>query len=158
MSFLRQMKQVLFLANTGTVLLIVGVIMQGLYRQGHPVGIAAQGPMHASTLAREIRISDLTQRNLLRPLYVAPPAPKIIKPVVVLPPPPPKIPLSQKASRLHLVGILNGDPVQAVIEDSQTHSTLYVKAGQTIDDILVEKILNDRVVLFSVDEHMDLML
>ena len=103
-------------------------------------------------------LSDLTKRNLFQPLISAPPPPKVVAPVVAAPPPPPKIPISQKAARFHLVGIIPGDPAQAIIEDAQTHSTIYATAGQKIDDIQVEKILTDRIVLTSAEEHLDLML
>jgi len=105
----------------------------------------------------QILLSDLTGRNLFKPLITAPVAHKI----VVLPPvapPVPKIPISQKAARFHLVGIIPGDPTQAIIEDAQTHSTIYAAAGQKIDDIQVSKILSDRVVLTCEDDQMDLML
>lgn len=107
---------------------------------------------------RPILLVDLTCRNLFRPLVTAPPPPKVVAPPVPAPPPPPKIPISQKAARFHLVGIIPGDPAQAIIEDAQTHGTIYATAGQAVGEVQVEKVLSDRVVLTSADEHMDLML
>lgn len=106
-----------------------------------------------------ILLADLTRRNLFQPLISAPPPPpKVVAPPAPAPPPPPRIPISQKAARFHLVGIIPGDPTQAIIEDAQTHSTIYATPGQMIGDVQVDKILRDRVVLTSADEHMDLML
>ena len=126
---------------------LVGVVMLLGY------GFAAEAEQN-----RPVLLSDLTSRNLFRPLIPAPPPPKPAPPPVPAAPPVPKIPISQKAARFHLVGIIPGHPAQAIIEDAQTRSTVYATPGQTIDDIQVEKILNDRIVLTSADEHMDLML
>jgi type II secretory pathway component PulC len=105
-----------------------------------------------------IQLSDLTRRNLFRPLIAPPPPPPKVVELPPAPPPPPKVPLSQKASRLHLVGILTGDPLQAIIEDSQSQKTLYVTQGQAIDDIQIDKVTNDKVILKSDGETMELSL
>lgn len=114
------------------------------------VGGEAGQPMTAL-----IPLADLTRRNLFQPLIAPPPLPKIAPPTLAAPPPPP-IPISQKASHLRLVGIINGDPLQAVIEDQKRQRTVYVTSGQRMDDIQVEKVLKDRVILKSDEERMDL--
>jgi hypothetical protein len=96
----------------------------------------------------------MTRRNLFQPLFVAPPPPKVHQ--ENLPPPPPKIPLSQRAAYLRLTGIINGDVPQAVVEDRNRGSTRYVSAGDSVDGILVEKVLPDRVILSFEDEKMEL--
>ena len=109
--------------------------------------------------SRPIQLSDLTGHNPFKPLIITPPRPNgVISRAPVAPPPAPKIPISQKTSYLHLVGIVNGDPIQAIVEDAQTHQTLYVTIGQMIGDVRVDNILTDHIVLTSGDEHMDLVL
>src|SRR4029077_7415948 len=108
--------------------------------------------------APPIRLADLQRRNLFAPLIAAPRAAPKPVPLPAAPPPPPKVPLSQKASALHLVGIMAGNPPQAVIEDRQAQKTLYLTPGQAIGDIKIEKFLEDRVILKSDGEEMDLML
>ncbi len=104
-----------------------------------------------------VSLQEMTRRNLFQPLIVAPPPPpKAMK--EDLPPPPPKIPLSQRAAYLRLTGIITGDALQAVIEDRNNGSTRYVSAGDSIDGILVEKVLPDRVILSLEAEKMELTL
>jgi hypothetical protein len=104
-----------------------------------------------------IQTADLSRRNLFEPLIAPPPpAPKVVVPLVAAPPPPPKIPISQKAAHLRLVGIIRGTPLQAVVENQRTQTTAYVTSGQKIDEIEIEKVLEDHVILRSEDEHMDL--
>jgi hypothetical protein len=91
-----------------------------------------------------IQLADLTRRNLFQPL-IAPSPPKVAAPVPAAPPP--KIPLSQKVSRLHLVGVINGNPLQAIIEDREHQKTLTVTSGETINDIVVEKVSSDQILL-----------
>jgi hypothetical protein len=109
------------------------------------------------TATRAIQISDLTRRNLFKSL-IAPPPPTRVVQAPPAPPPPPKIPLSQRVSHLKLVGIMNTSPQQAIIENQRDQKTLYVAAGQSIDDVQVEKITVDQVILASGDEHFSLML
>ena len=52
------------------------------------------------------------------------------------------------ASRLNLLGMVAGDPAQAIIEDTQTKKTYFVSVGQRlIEDVIVREIGRDRVVL-----------
>jgi hypothetical protein len=61
-------------------------------------------------------------------------------------------------SHLKLVGFLNTTPMQAIVEDERSQKTLYVTAGQTIDDVQVENITSDKVILSSGDERINLTL
>ncbi len=107
----------------------------------------------------KVNLRDLTRRNLFVPLIKTPkPKPK---PVVAAPPPPPpapKIPLSRRAANLTLVGILEGDPREAVIEDAKKRSSIYVKPGDKIGEIQVKDVLPDKVILFFEEETLDLRL
>jgi len=127
---------------------------------GGPVGSGVASRVKGESPVRNpghiIQLADLTRRNLFRPLIVTPPAPKIVVPVAPLPPPPPKIPLSQRVAHLRLEGIMDTTPAQAIIEDTRSQKTIYVSAGQQIDDVTVEKITKDQVILFSGDERFNL--
>lgn len=105
-----------------------------------------------------IKLSDLTERPLLR----AARTPRIMAPrrtsAPALPPPPPKVPISEKAASLHLVGIVPGSPMQAIVEDAASQKTLYLTVGEMINDLKIEKILSDRVVLSCADEQMEIAL
>ncbi len=59
---------------------------------------------------------------------------------------------------MRLVGIIAGDPAQAVIEDQEHQKTLYVTSGENINEIHIEKVLNDRVILTFDGENMELAL
>jgi hypothetical protein len=116
-----------------------------------------KGPVPNVAVSRAVQISDLTRRNLFQSL-IAPPPPKRVVQAPLAPPPPPKIPLSQRVSHLKLVGIMDTTPRQAIIENQRDQKTLYVSAGQNIDDVQVESITVDQVILASGDEHFNLTL
>lgn len=64
----------------------------------------------------------------------------------------PAVALSQEAKelagRLNVIGLVDGDPPQAIIEDAQTQKTYFVAAGQHVTDgLVVTDIREDRVVL-----------
>lgn len=103
-----------------------------------------------------VRLKDLTRRPLFRPLVAAPPPPPA--PVRMEAPPTPRIPLSQRASHLNLVGILPGPPLQAVIEDKNQGNTFYLSAGQSIGGIVVKAVSAGGVTLSADDETLDLSL
>ena len=63
------------------------------------------------------------------------------------------------AARLTLMGIVAGDPPQAIIEDAETKKTFFVTAGQVvIEDAVVEQVLDSRVVLTVAGEKIELSL
>ena len=63
------------------------------------------------------------------------------------------------ASRLTLMGIVAGEPAQAIIEDSQTKKTYFVTAGQVVvEGAVVEQVLDNRVILDLDGEKIDLTL
>ena len=97
--------------------------------------------------------SDLTRRDLFKDRTPPPPPPPMVVNVPAGPPPPPKIPLSERASRFRLVGILSGDKPQAIIEDVQTQRTIYASQGQRIEGSLVESVTSGKVVLSDGDER-----
>jgi hypothetical protein len=160
LSWLQRTNRVL-LAGGGICLLYTGVLV---IMPSRLAGLAARGSVESAyassrgkTSVRQIALVDVTGRNLFRPLIV--PAPKVQKIAMPIPsalPPPPKIPLSQRMSHYRLVGIMNTDPLQAMIEDQSNQKTLYLIAGQPLEDAQVEKILADQVILVSGDERFNL--
>ena len=63
------------------------------------------------------------------------------------------------AARLTLMGIVAGDPAQAVIEDSQTKKTYFVTAGQAVaEGAVLEQVLDNRVILNLNGEQISLSL
>ncbi len=63
------------------------------------------------------------------------------------------------ASRLSLMGIVAGDPGQAIIEDTQTKKTYFVTAGQTVvDGATLTQVLDNRVILDLDGESIELSL
>ena len=63
------------------------------------------------------------------------------------------------AVRLTLMGIVAGNPAQAIIQDSQTQKTYFVKVGQpVIEGAILEKVLEHRAVLNLNGEQIELAL
>jgi hypothetical protein len=63
------------------------------------------------------------------------------------------------ASRLTLMGIMAGNPGQAIIEDSQTKKTYFVSPGQVVvDGAVVDQVLDNRVILDLQGEQIELTL
>ena len=63
------------------------------------------------------------------------------------------------ASRLTLMGIVAGDPAQAIIADAQTSKTYFVTAGQMVaEGAVVEQVLENGVVLDLAGEKIELAL
>ena len=63
------------------------------------------------------------------------------------------------ASRLTLLGIVAGNPGQAIIEDSQTKKTYFVSPGQVVvEGAVVDQVLDNRVILDLQGENIELTL
>jgi len=62
----------------------------------------------------------------------------------------------KKTSYLKLVGIAWSDNPDAMIEDMRAKKTLFVKEGDLINDILIKKILKDKVILNLEGETIEL--
>lgn len=63
------------------------------------------------------------------------------------------------ASRLSLMGIVPGDPAQAIIEDSETKKTYFVTTGQAVvEGAVLEQVLDHHVILDLDGEKIDLTL
>ena len=74
---------------------------------------------------------------------------------------PPKVGMSDAAkllaARLTLMGIISGNPAQAIIEDSQTRKTYFVSAGQMVaDGAVLDQVLDNRVILSLEGEKIEL--
>jgi len=105
----------------------------------------------------ETVVNDLIRHNPFRQARTPrPPAPKIT--ALPAPPPPPRIPLSQRISHLRLVGIIDGDPLQAVVEDRQAQRTEYLKTGDKAGEVTVQQVLPDRVIFFYDGETLEFVL
>ena len=62
------------------------------------------------------------------------------------------VPLGEEAkalaSRLNVLGIVDGNPMQAIIEDSQSKKTYFVSVGQqVVEGLAVAEVRKDRVIL-----------
>jgi len=64
----------------------------------------------------------------------------------------------EMAKDLNLVGIVAGKNPHAIIEDKKDGKTLLVNKGDTVGDLRVEEIQEDRVILSYQGEQMDLVL
>ena len=63
------------------------------------------------------------------------------------------------ASRLTLMGIVSGNPAQAIFEDTQTKKTYFVSTGQTVlEGATLEQVLENRVILDLQGEKIELSL
>ena len=63
------------------------------------------------------------------------------------------------ATRLTLMGIVAGEPAQAIIEDTQTNKTYFVTTGQAVvEGAVLDKVLDNRVVLDLDGEKIELSL
>ena len=62
-------------------------------------------------------------------------------------------------SRLSLMGIISGNPAQAIIEDGQTKKTYFVTVGQAIvEGAVLDQVLDNRVILDLQGEKIELTL
>lgn len=139
-------------------LIYAGFVFLGGENPVHPE--RAEVPLtfsEAQTGHRKPPSTDLTRRNLFKDMAPPPPPPLEVE-ISADPPPPPKIPLSERASRFRLVGILAGEKPQAIIEDTLTQRMVYASQGQRLDGILVESVTAGKVVLSDGDERLDLTL
>lgn len=63
------------------------------------------------------------------------------------------------ASRLNLMGIISGNPAQAIIEDAETKKTYFVTVGQTVvEGAVLDQVLDNRVILDLSGEKIELTL
>jgi len=63
------------------------------------------------------------------------------------------------ATRLTLMGIVSGNPSQAIIEDAQTKKTFFVSKGQAVSDgAVLDQVLDNRVILDLDGEKIELTL
>lgn len=92
-----------------------------------------------------------------RPLFTA--SPDVSEATSAGPRPAPSGSASLLASRLTLLGIIAGNPGQAIIEDSQTKKTYFVSPGQgVVEGAVVDQVLDNRVILDLQGEKIELTL
>jgi hypothetical protein len=71
----------------------------------------------------------------------------------------PSVAAKTLAARLSLMGIMAGDPGQAIIEDTQTKKTYFVTVGQAVvEGAILESVLDNRVILELAGEKIELTL
>jgi len=71
----------------------------------------------------------------------------------------PSVGATTLASRLTLLGIVPGEPSQAIIEDSQTKKTYFVSPGQPIvEGAVLDQVLDNHVILDLQGEKIELTL
>jgi len=96
-------------------------------------------------------------QSVSRPLFTAPP--NVSGAASDGPRPAPSGSASLLASRLTLLGIIAGNPGQAIIEDSQTKKTYFVSPGQAVvGGAVVDQVQDKRVILDVQGEKIDLTL
>ena len=64
--------------------------------------------------------------------------------------------IAELASGLVLVGILEGQPRQALIEDKKTQQILYISEGQEVNSLKAKEIKNNSVILVYNSEELEL--
>ena len=112
----------------------------------------AEGP---SASAPELSEMPSLAGSVSRPLFSAPAA----EPSGARPSSAPSGTAQQLASRLTLLGIVAGEPPQAIIEDAQTKKTHFVTTGQAVaDGAVVSQVLENRVILDFQGETIELTL
>lgn len=84
--------------------------------------------------------------------------PKLQEPSEPPPPPPkPKIPLEQRISNLILIGVISDkEGKTAIIQDRRYNKEYFLKKGDTIQEVKIEDVLEDKVILKDGDEIVEL--
>ena len=114
---------------------------------------ARMAPAPAAVPPREI---PSLAESAARPLFT-PPA--VTSEAAAAPRMAPSSSAQQLASRLTLLGIVPGDPAQAIIEDAETKKTYFVTTGQAVvEGALLDQVLENHVVLDLHGEKIDLTL
>lgn len=146
--------------NTGLMLLIVVValriaclLMWPLPEAGTSAGDRRTRPEERGTTQPvEVQIPSLATAST-RSMFQAgaAPAPKAAAPL--------SDPAKSVMQKLNVLGIVTGNPTQAVIEDAQTHKTYTVSVGQVLlDGVQVEAIEPWRVIVTWQGESIELRL
>lgn len=119
-----------------------------------PVVATPRQPDEPVTATRPLQDIPSLAASVSRPLFTSPAADTSARPL-----PLPSDSAKVLASRLTLMGIVAGDPAQAIIEDSQTKRTFFVTIGQAvIEGAILEQVLDNRVVLDLAGEKIELTL
>lgn len=79
-----------------------------------------------------------------------PPKPKTVGPTK------PKVTLQQLLGGYTFVGIIGGDPPQAVVEEKRSKQSYYLSAGQYLGEIKIDKVQKGKVTVSYGDETMDI--
>ena len=114
----------------------------------------AAAPSHAEPLTAQI--PSITE-SVSRALFVPPTSPAADATSVSRAAP--SGGAKQLASRLTLLGIIPGNPAQAIIEDSQTKKSYFVSPGQTVvEGAVLDQVLDTHVILDLQGEKVELTL
>ena len=135
------------------ILELVMLIVQAL-RPLPPVPLPVEAAAEAPPAPPPVPEMPLLSASVSRPIFSPPaagPAATVAVPVSNL--------AKLLASRLTLMGIVAGEPPQAIIEDAETKKTFFVTIGQmVVEGAVVEQVLDNRVVLNAAGEKIELSL
>ena len=136
----------------------VGCLIVQALRPLPPVPVVSTPAQEPALQPPAVPEIPLLAASISRPLFTASPAPGGAGG-----PAAPSQPVSSSAkelaARLTLMGIVSGNPPQAIIEDAQTKKTYFVTAGQSVvEGAVLEQVLDNRVVLSLMGEKIELSL
>ncbi len=138
----------------------IGLAVQ-LMRPPPEVRIPAMGslpPVEPSSLKRPLDALPSLASSASRPLFAVP-VEVSTAPSASHPRTSPSSAAKMLASRLSLMGIVAGEPAQAIIEDAQTRKSYFVATGQAVvEGAILEQVLDNRVILDLDGEKIELTL
>jgi hypothetical protein len=114
-----------------------------------------EAPAAAAAQADALPPIPSLAQSASRPLFTA--SPDVSEATSAGPRPAPSGSAALLASRLILLGIIAGNPGQAIIEDSQTKKTYFVSPGQAVvGGAVVDQVQDNRVILDVQGEKIEL--
>lgn len=138
-------------AITGLGVVLVVELLWLLVQVMRPMPTVSLSPVHPRQDPSPVPVATVPLEipslagSATRPLFTPPAG---VSPGSTAPKASPSDAVKLLASRLTLMGIVSGDPAQAIIEDSQTKKTYFVTPGQAVvDGAVLEQVLDHRVIL-----------
>ncbi len=114
---------------------------------GNDPGQYEEGLSIKGEASLEDYLGPIRKRTLFRVVQNKPPQPVAVKPAAPAAPPVPVKTLADLSADFSLVGVLQSAEPQAIILNRKSQKTHYVSAGQTIGEVRIVKIQQDRVTL-----------
>ena len=141
---------------------VVGLIVEALWPLPPietPTIQSSHGPRAGSSKTTELDEMVSLSASASRPLFAASAATSSKTGTDQTAHAAPSAAAQQLAARLTLMGIVAGNPAQAIIEDSQTKKTYFVMVGQpVIEGAVLEQVLEHRAILNLNGEKIELAL